>query len=375
VVNRVDQSQHLGGVIRQDGMLRVQANLTRTGIFKYQNPDGSTRREYRPESEVFHADSLASFAGRPLTIGHRLDAVDSTTWREVSVGDVRDDAHRDGTYVRATVQVNDANTIRRVDSKELVEVSCGYRCDLDNTPGTFQGQPYDAVQRNIRLNHVALLPPDHGRAGPDVKLLLDSSQDVLVEAPSECPSKCSMTDQEIAQLQIDLAKAQSKAAEAEGKAAAAQALADQARKDAKDAAEGIPAKVQARVALEAEAKRVHADIKCDGKTDAEIMREVVTKLSPTLKVDGDDALRGAFQALAGSWDGGRKNVEQAIAGAAAQALHADTQEAPNPVAEARARNYKRASLLYGMTDKDLDKAERKFRAQQYEAGLGVKGGN
>lgn len=368
----------MGVVTRQDGMLRVQANLTRTGIFKYQNPDGSVRREYRPAEEVFKQDSLASFAGRPLTIGHRLDAVDSASWREVAVGDVRDDAHREGQFVRATVQVNDANTIRRVDSKELVEVSCGYRCDLDSTPGTFQGEAYDAIQRNIRLNHVALLPPDHGRAGPDVKLLLDSNQDVLVENPDvsgKRPSKCSMTDEEISKLQLELAEAKRAKAEAEGKAAAAQSIADQARADAKKTADDLPAKVQARVALVADAQRVHPEIKCDGKSDAEIMREVVAKLSPTLRVDGDDALRGAFAALVGSWDGGRKDVEKAINQAHNEVKNDAANQERNLVAEARERNYKRAGMLYGMSEKDLDKAERKLRARNYETALGAKGSN
>ncbi len=41
------------------GFLRVNARLTKVGIFKY---DGG--REYRSEEEVFRADSLASLKGK-----------------------------------------------------------------------------------------------------------------------------------------------------------------------------------------------------------------------------------------------------------------------------------------------------------------------
>lgn len=50
-----------------------------------------------------------------------------------------------------------------------IELSLGYRCTYDLTPGVWNGKPYDAVQRNIRANHLALV--DEGRMGPDVAVL------------------------------------------------------------------------------------------------------------------------------------------------------------------------------------------------------------
>jgi len=52
------------------------------------------------------------------------------------------------------------------DSKRVKELSCGYRYRADMTPGTYQGQSYDGVMRDIVGNHVALVR--EGRAGPDV---------------------------------------------------------------------------------------------------------------------------------------------------------------------------------------------------------------
>ncbi|MBG3014860.1 DUF2213 domain-containing protein, partial [Proteus mirabilis] len=47
-----------------------------------------------------------------------------------------------------------------------IELSPGYRCIYDFTPGEFNGERYDAIQRHIRANHLALV--DEGRTGADV---------------------------------------------------------------------------------------------------------------------------------------------------------------------------------------------------------------
>ena len=54
----------------------------------------------------------------------------------------------------------------------LKELSLGYNLDLDETPGEWNGQPYDAVQRNIVINHLALVL--EARAGEQARLNFDS---------------------------------------------------------------------------------------------------------------------------------------------------------------------------------------------------------
>lgn len=49
------------------------------------------------------------------------------------------------------------------------ELSAGYRCIYDMTAGVWNGQSYDAVQRKIRGNHLALVK--EGRMGPDVAVM------------------------------------------------------------------------------------------------------------------------------------------------------------------------------------------------------------
>ncbi|MGB1276011.1 MAG: DUF2213 domain-containing protein, partial [Nannocystaceae bacterium] len=65
----------------------------------------------------------------------------------------------------ALVEVmTDKATIEAIESGKR-QVSNGYMADYDMTPGvTPDGQEYDAVQRNIRGNHIAIV--DRARCGP-----------------------------------------------------------------------------------------------------------------------------------------------------------------------------------------------------------------
>jgi hypothetical protein len=156
------------------GFARVDARLTRTGILEYVRADGSMQREYRPDSEVFCADSLATLDNAPVTDLHPSAMIDPSNARHFSRGNTRG-ARRDGKFVAAELTVQDAELISKIDAGERTEISCGYTCDLDYTPGVYEGQRYDAVQRKIVYNHVAIGPRNWGRAGADVALRLDAA--------------------------------------------------------------------------------------------------------------------------------------------------------------------------------------------------------
>ena len=171
------------------GGLRVPAFLTRAGVFEYRNANGSVRREYRPPTEVFDAQSLCSLEDAPVTDGHQ-GAVRPDSFQSLAKGHVRS-IKQDGQFVAGVVLVQDAALVAAVERGERREVSCGYECRLDMTPGTTpDGEAFDAIQRNIKYNHCAMLPVGAGRAGREVALRLDSAGDaraaiVLSTLPSE----------------------------------------------------------------------------------------------------------------------------------------------------------------------------------------------
>jgi hypothetical protein len=57
--------------------------------------------------------------------------------------------------ISCDVEIEDAALVKDIRDNRKTDVSIGFFCDLDETPGEFNGVKYDAVQRNIVLNHLA----------------------------------------------------------------------------------------------------------------------------------------------------------------------------------------------------------------------------
>lgn len=155
-----------------EGFIRDKPIVGRTGILEYRNPDGSTRREYRPPEEAFNVDSLNSLQGKPITMGHQGMVTSGNSNIIQPIGTVLSPGRQDNNNIVADVVIYQLPT-------EARELSCGYNLDLEETPGvTPNGQPYDAIQRHIRYNHVAVVPK--GRAGI-ARLNMDGDQEMDFE--------------------------------------------------------------------------------------------------------------------------------------------------------------------------------------------------
>ena len=178
-----------------EGYLIDHPILTRVGIFEYKNPDGSIRRELRLPEEVFAPESLASYKGKPVILTHEAGMIDSDNVQQEQIGTILSEGMQDGDNVRAQIIIHDA---RKLDYG-LRELSLGYSLDLEEVPGEWQGQPYDAIQRTIRVNHLALV--EKARAGDSARLNIDG-EDTKAEKGGNTMSKRKdgLTPEEIAQL-------------------------------------------------------------------------------------------------------------------------------------------------------------------------------
>ena len=266
-VTRYDVAE-LGSIeTTPQGFLRAPAFLTRAGVLDYRRPDGSVRRELRPPSAVFDAQSLATLAAAPLTDLHPAEMVSPKNFRRLAIGHVSDEVKQDGQHVAARVTVQDADAIAAVQAGERRELSCGYTCDLDETPGTYRRadgtvEHYDAVQRNIKYNHVGIGPKNWGRAGSSVALRLDSSDAndppelmrldaadavaaSLLTAPTDDAPAPDATDDDLDQVQ----------AERDALRAKADLLSAELEKSRTDSADRFDEHVHSRAALLAEARR------------------------------------------------------------------------------------------------------------------------
>lgn len=53
-------------------------------------------------------------------------------------------------------------TLNRLERGEVVEVSTAYFCDIEAAAGIFNGEAYSGIHRNLRPDHIALLPDEIG---------------------------------------------------------------------------------------------------------------------------------------------------------------------------------------------------------------------
>lgn len=328
-----------------DGYLVADVRTARTGLQDYAGhevgkPDVPVVKVYRPADQVFARDSLGSYAHKPVTNSHPTEAVTAANWRDVAVGQIGDEVARDGEFVRIPLVVMDAAAITAIEGGKR-ELSAGYTCDLAFEDGvTPDGQPYQAVQRNIRINHVAIV--QHGRAGSQARIgdgawgaqPIPNTDSHKEKSMSDKPLKTVTVDglsiettdqgaQVIAKLQQQLADTAGKLSDAEKKAKEAQEEAEKklAKKDAEiDALKGkvldgaaLDAAVQARGDLLAKARAIVPDLKTDGLADAAIRKAVVVaKLGDAMKDKAEAYIDARFDILAED-AAGADQTRQAIA--------------------------------------------------------------
>lgn len=172
-VQRYDSLQLVAGaVIDTDGFMRDSPIVARTGVYEYRNPDGTIRREYRPADEVFASDALNSFRGKPITVLHpKKGKITAANAFGTAIGSILSDGYpKDEKYVACDIVIFAPDKIGK-----HRELSLGYRCDCEETPGVSpDGQAYDAIQRNIRINHLAVVPL--ARAGMKARLNCDGDE-------------------------------------------------------------------------------------------------------------------------------------------------------------------------------------------------------
>ncbi len=295
-----------------NGSLLADAFLTRTGIFEYANPDGTKRRELRLPEEVFAADALASLAMLPVTVDHPAEEITPANAKQYAVGAVGENVQRAGDFVQASLVVYDAAAIAAVEAGKH-QVSVGYYAELDETPGAWRGERYDAVQRNIRGNHLAIV--DQGRAGPAAAIRIDTKDEERAHMKIKIGSNEYEVDEAVGKHLVELEgkvvslttaaeQATTKVDAAEKQITALSAERDQAKARADAAIEQAdPAKLQAaikaRVALETEArKHVAADLALDSLTDRQVREAVIKKYSPSVDLAkaSDEYVQARFDA-------------------------------------------------------------------------------
>lgn len=178
-VHRLDSIALDQSYFTDEGYFVDEPIVTSVGIFEYKNPGGGIRRELRLPEHVFAPESLETYKGKPVIITHGAGRVDKRNVEREIVGTILSDGYQDGDDVRAQIIIHGINEVQ---GSGLRELSLGYDLVLDETPGEWNGQPYDAIQTEIRINHLALV--GDARAGEQARLNLDGTAETMKGAKS-----------------------------------------------------------------------------------------------------------------------------------------------------------------------------------------------
>lgn len=135
------------GMQEKDGILSVPATVAKHLIQDY---DGL--RVLKPAAEL---EAAARFAdGIPITRDHPNAGI--VTDRGEVLGFLKDPLFEND-ELKATLEIADKDLAADVKDGKLTGLSIGFFCNLDKTEGTVGDAKYDAVQKDIFLNHIAIV--------------------------------------------------------------------------------------------------------------------------------------------------------------------------------------------------------------------------
>ena len=141
--------------------------------------EGSAAHGFKPDAIYYGLrdpteleKAADTFNGLPLLLEHHPTDAENLP-KEWVVGSMGTDAVFEKPYLKNSLTVTDAQAIQYIEDGTAKEISCSYRFTPDFTAGEYTEADgskvhYDFIMRDIKGNHVALVP--EGRAGHDVKV-------------------------------------------------------------------------------------------------------------------------------------------------------------------------------------------------------------
>ena len=326
-----------------EGFLLVPARISRSGVQEYiaaemglQDRDPTDIiKVYRPEEEVFSEESLSSFANKPVTNNHPPELINTDNAKEFTVGHAGPSVVRDGSFSKTELYIIDSKSISDIESGK-VELSNGYTADIDWTPGVSpDGEQYDAVQRNIKGNHIAIV--ERGRAGRDCRVAdrLPNVGDSLAMAKITIDGVdyevSDQAAQAVGKLHTRLNDAEMSAEETAKEKKAKEDEIEAFKKKEKATEDSFKAKldeanskvptgdtldklVSARSTLVDNAKKVIPEIEWVGKDAATLMKEVVGAKCESVQMDSVSAeyILARFDMLVETADSGSNELDDAL---------------------------------------------------------------
>lgn len=301
--------------VTKEGYLRGDAIVTRTGVFKYMNADGTTRLELRHPDDILKQDSLDTLKSIPVTNDHPKELVTTDNVDKLLVGMTGETVKLDGNSILTTLTITHKDAINIV-NRGKQELSLGYKVDVIAEDGEYEGERYTHRQTNVDYNHLAIV--EVARAGRSARINLDGALIQVDNLKDNEGSYMTEKDKEnevetAAQKESDETLAEEKESDKETKKDSdevkldkALATIDQLRaENAKLKDVNIDSIVEERVKARMELlNKVSQVIKLDcvdtlNKSDRTIMETVITNFDNEIKLDekSDAYVEGRFDAI------------------------------------------------------------------------------
>ena len=305
-----------------EGYLTVHVPITRPGVFPYQRQDGTVQMEAKLPEEIFNDRVIYSARSKPVTDEHPNEPVTIENYQKYAKGMSHTDSRIVDLKVYVSITITDRELIRKIhDGKN--EISIGFMSDVVAETGTYNGQNYEYVQRNIEINHIAIV--EKGRAGPEVAIRADSdawqvdgADNTKKEGSQKKMAKVKIKDTEYEvdeAVKAHITALEKKASEKEQKGDSVDTLIGridglETKLEEKEeelrlakqnvlTEDALDEKVQARVLLLDSAKPLLGDsFDFTGKSDREIKEAVIATTKQDFKSDGksDDYINAFFDA-------------------------------------------------------------------------------
>lgn len=319
-------------VDKTTGFLHVKrVPIAQVMVQPYIKKDGSIEHEAKLPEELLSNETVASANNKPVTEDHPSEPVTKDNFTKYMRGFTDSNAHIEGNMLYNDITITDSNLIDEIVKHGKRELSIGFQAKVVPQSGELNGVKYDSVQRNIRINHIAVV--NRGRAGHNVRLLGDSAEaitegenmettqirldgigDVTVATKdvdkimkldadnSAKAKKLADIDAKIKALTAERDKLQGKADGAKKSADEAEAKADALEKELADTKEkytgdALDKAVAERVALVDKVKPYMGDsFDFNGKSDRELKEAAVKSVNDSIDFEGksDDYVNAIF---------------------------------------------------------------------------------
>lgn len=214
-----------------NGWIEVKDNpLSKVGVFPYSGKSvggdpNKVYRVYRPAEELQNQECIDSFKLLPWINDHvMLGGGNGLTPAEKKgiEGVIGENVYFKNDVLYGNIKILSENLAKLIESGKK-QLSAGYRCTYDMVSGVWNGVAYDAIQRNIRGNHLALV--QEGRMGKEVAVLdhltftFDTKEidmPISDEEKQRMNKVCDWVERRIAQDELEAEeKAKKEAADAE----------------------------------------------------------------------------------------------------------------------------------------------------------------